>query len=140
MIKTLDNLFSVDDEYLEMAQEQEGAINKAVQAMESQLQNVQLSTNGSYRGVSDNIVVEVREVMPQELQRGGIGFGSFPTSSSEHDSDGEEPKEVEEMVIVLENAVALGSYKSSATALIVLPQEIIRQASIDLGILHYCFS
>ncbi|XP_072026183.1 uncharacterized protein [Amphiura filiformis] len=123
-IETLDNLFNVDDEYLEMAQEQEGSINKAVQALETQLQNVQLSIDGSYRGNSENIVVEVREVMPEDIQR-GIGFGSFSTEGSEDNDD--------EVIMILENSDTVESAKSTATALIVLSQNIFDQAMMDLG-------
>ncbi|XP_072025661.1 uncharacterized protein [Amphiura filiformis] len=126
VIETLDNLFNVDDEYLEMAQEQEGSVNKAVQAMETQLQNVQLSIDGSYRGNTENIVVEVREVMSEDFQR-GVGFGSFYTTDSESIVN------EDEVIMVLENSSAVASARANATALIILPVQLIEDANIRLG-------
>ena len=118
LIKTVDNLFSANDEFLDMAQEEEGSINRAVQAMETQLQHVELSSNGSYREISDNIAVEVREV-PSEDFRSGIGFGSFVTNSESDVSDDED-----EIIMVLDGEENIVQARPNAVALIVLPQEI----------------
>ena len=123
-IETVDNLFSANDEFLDMAQEEGGSINRAVQAMETQLQHVELSSNGSYREISDNIAVEVREV-PSEDFRSGIGFGSFVTNSESDVSDDEN-----EIIMFLDGEENIVQARPNAVALIVLPQEIFDEGLV----------
>ncbi len=123
-------MFDVEEEYLEMAQDQDGSISKAVQAMETQLQNVDIPDDGVYRGTTDNIIVEVREVIAEEFQR-GIGFGSFYTEES--------VKATDEIVMVLENSEAVANARSKASALIVLPLQLIEDIGLSIGkyIIYY---
>ena len=113
----MDNLFDVNDEYLEMAQAEDGSITRLVQVLETQLQNVEVPLNDSYRQISDNIAVEVRNVEPEAIGR-GISFGSFLLP----EADG---VTMEEVVKVLEDRDLVIEVKPASIVLIILPQSLV---------------
>lgn len=110
----IDNLFEVEPEYLQEAQEESGATSRVIRALETQLLHVDIPANGSYRSEGRNLVVEVLE-RTTDVLRSGFSFGSF----------GNQQAETGDSVVVVWEGDTLMSSETDAEALIVLPRNLL---------------
>ncbi|XP_071510782.1 uncharacterized protein [Diadema antillarum] len=116
VVETVSNLMAVSEEELQSAAE-DGATNRAVQALESQLMFVNVSaTNGTYKDVQENVGVQVTEYSPGDLDA-GLTF-LYATN----DPDG--PLKPDEIVVIPANDENVTMSEVTTQARLTLPSSL----------------
>ncbi|XP_072026508.1 uncharacterized protein [Amphiura filiformis] len=118
-VDVIDHLHDVNQEYIQEAQDLNGAASRTIQALEMQLQRVELPANMSFRDVGTSVVVEVLDFSTDVLQR-GLGFGAVDNNAQSSVTDNS--------MFVLwgsDELLARNDYETNADTLIVLPEDIL---------------
>ncbi|XP_072048244.1 adhesion G-protein coupled receptor G6-like [Amphiura filiformis] len=117
VIGVLNNVMDVNPEILEDIV-YTNALNDATLALETQLQNVQVSEGDPYRNVRANLAAEVHEVSGSELQN-GLGIVSAGAAAEAL---------IDENIVLLDSQQLVDEFRPEADTLIFIPASVFDTA------------